>query len=343
MDADFVTALKATRPQPDLLPQELDVKVSMQYEGQSETLVLKRRRTTFGRGEADIVLQDPTASRKHFQLEVVRGNVVLHDLASANGTIYRGRWITSVNLKDGDHFQVGNTRFRISIKTTNLTPARLLALIALDDEESAALSKILDSENFATRTIDAQAMLELCRYELPDLLVVEGGAQALPDIETLKRLPRLRHTRVVSLHGPENASPAKQFRAVGVEDVLDRPVPAEHLKTIAKELQENPHTRAVNYPVSMRPEGYGDIQGRLVSLNILGARITAAPRRRPPAGTSMYLKLLLPNEYGVVLARGTWTADTEDGCEIAFTAFEGNGHLAVRRLVRDAAGAEDAS
>jgi CheY-like chemotaxis protein len=335
MAGDFTTAIKPARPQPDWLPHELEVRVSMQYEGKSESIMLKRRRTTFGRGDADVVTSDPTMSRKHFQVEVARNGAVLHDLASANGTIYRGRWITFANLHDGDAFQAGNTRFVISVRQTNLVPARLSALIALDGEEAGALARVFDDEVFAAKNVEPAGVMEACRAELPDLLIVEASPRELTAVENLKRLPRLRHTVVVMLVGPENAFLRERCRLAQADAVLDRPVPIESLQEIAEKLLERPHTRTLNFPASVRGEGGAEAQGRLVELSSMGARIRFHSEPAFNEGAEVQVKLLLPNEYGVVPARGVWRAFNEGEAAITFSSFESNGQLIVRRLLRD--------
>lgn len=334
--SDFTTAIKPARPQPDLLPHEMEVRVIMQFEGKTETVLMKRRRTTFGRGDADVVTADPTISRKHFQVEVARTGVVLHDLASANGTIHRGRWITFANLHDGESFQAGNTRFVVSIRTTNLTPARLAAVIALEGDEAASLASLLDGELFAVKTIEPNTLLEACRTDLPDLLITEASPRELTAVENLKRLPRLKNTHVIVLLSAENAYLAERCRLAGADEVLDRPVSLEAIEDIATRLAERPHSRSLNFPASIRMEGFGEAHARLLELQTMQAQIRVTPSVIPPSGTIVNLKLLLPNEYGVVQIRGEWREYDGEHATIAFMSFEGNGQLIIRRILRDA-------
>lgn len=336
MAGDFTTAIKPARPQADWLPHELEVRVSMQYEGKTDTILLKRRRTTFGRGDADVVAADPTMSRKHFQVEVARNGVVLHDLASANGTIYRGRWITFANLHDGDSFQAGNTRFVITVRQTNLVPARLSALIALEGEEAGALARVFDDELFSAKSVEPIALMEACRAELPDLLIIEASPRELTAVENMKRLPRLRHTIIVALVGPDNAFLRERCKLAGADAVLDRPVPIEALQEIAEKLFERPHTRTLNFPASVKGEGGLEAQGRLVELSSMGARIRFHSEPNFQEGAAVQVKLLLPNEYGVIPARGVWRSFDGGEAVVAFESFESNGQLVVRRLLRDA-------
>lgn len=333
MSADYTTAVKPARPQHDLLPHELDVRLQYEYAGKRESVTLKRRRTTFGRGDADVVLEDPTLSRKHFQVEVARNGVVLHDLASANGTIHHGRWITFANLKDTDTFQAGNTRFQIVIRTSNLIPARLEVLAALETDEASALAARLDGDTIAVRPVDSATLLESCRAVLPDLIIIDAGPRELVAIDNLKRLPRLSHTRVIALVAPENAFLRERCRIAGSDAVFDRPAGADEIHNAVTRLLEVPLKRAINLPASIKMESGGERHGRVLELHVRGARLRMATP--PQAGTALSVKLLLPNEYGVVLVRGHSGEPAGDEFDVAFTAYEGQGQLSVRKIVRD--------
>jgi DNA-binding NtrC family response regulator len=63
-----------------------------------------------GRSEqADVQLDEPAVSRRHFNLHI-NSSVVLEDLGSANGTVVRGRKVPSgrrVNVRPGDTIEIG--------------------------------------------------------------------------------------------------------------------------------------------------------------------------------------------------------------------------------------------
>lgn len=335
MEGDYTTALKLARPETDILPQELDVRVTMEYAGKQHTVQLQRRRTIFGRGDADVVVEDPTMSRKHFQIEVMRSGVVLHDLASANGTIYRGRWSTYIHLKDSDTFQAGDTRFRIAIRTTNLVPARLLAVVALDGEEASALARLLDSGDFAIRSVDSSELLGTCRSELPELVLFNGAVRELGILEQLKRMPRLRATHVIALLPTDDPSLRERFEAAGAETLLQRPVSTQSLQVVIDELVKHPLELHLNLPATLRIVGHGEFQTRLTSLSVREARLRIPAPVEVESETAVRIKLMLPNEYGVVQAQGVWQGSNEDIATVRLTAYEGNGQLVVRRILRD--------
>lgn len=71
-----------------------------------------------GRGEDnDLTLTgDTSASQRHARIEVVAGQVVIHDLASRNGTWVNGKRITGpVLLKHGDKILMGDTVFHLRV------------------------------------------------------------------------------------------------------------------------------------------------------------------------------------------------------------------------------------
>ncbi|MCI4012021.1 DUF3662 and FHA domain-containing protein [Brevibacterium sp. ZH18] len=70
----------------------------------------------FGRSSAscDIVIDDPGVSRRHFEITVERDHAVANDLGSTNGTLLRGRKLTSANLTDGDVLMAGDAEVRYS-------------------------------------------------------------------------------------------------------------------------------------------------------------------------------------------------------------------------------------
>ena len=69
---------------------------------------------TIGRGEHNtIVLPDTTVSRSHAIVTAENGKWILKDLNSANGTISKGKKITTTTLTSRDSFQIGSTSFEV--------------------------------------------------------------------------------------------------------------------------------------------------------------------------------------------------------------------------------------
>jgi pSer/pThr/pTyr-binding forkhead associated (FHA) protein len=65
--------------------------------------------------EADVPIGDAEASRRHAGLQVAAGTLYVTDLGSRNGTFLNGKRLSSegIELKIGDHIDVGNTRIEV--------------------------------------------------------------------------------------------------------------------------------------------------------------------------------------------------------------------------------------
>lgn len=70
---------------------------------------LSRAELTIGRAEeVDVLIADPTISRRHAKLRLISRELVsLEDLGSKNGTFFDGQRIERIDLRDGDRFQLG--------------------------------------------------------------------------------------------------------------------------------------------------------------------------------------------------------------------------------------------
>lgn len=100
---------------PSALPSpylQLDVEAYLLILGASpgqERRPLVRAKTTFGRRQADIVLEDPAVSSLHFQIEAFGKEFFLRDLESRNGTLLNGTKVRYSQLLPGDQITAGKT------------------------------------------------------------------------------------------------------------------------------------------------------------------------------------------------------------------------------------------
>jgi len=60
----------------------------------------------------DVILANPTVSRKHAKIECLQGRFMLYDLESANGTFVNEAKIRQCELQDGDEVRLGRARFK---------------------------------------------------------------------------------------------------------------------------------------------------------------------------------------------------------------------------------------
>jgi hypothetical protein len=76
----------------------------------SKTFPLSKDRVIIGRlAESDIVLNDPGASRRHAEVRRERGEFVISDLGSTNGTMINESTVGERALEEGDRITIGRT------------------------------------------------------------------------------------------------------------------------------------------------------------------------------------------------------------------------------------------
>ena len=86
--------------------QHLSLKV-VEGEEKGTVFPMSKARMLIGRGNADITLNDPTASRLHCAVEVSNQQVFLRDLSSSNGTFVNDQPVVVAPLREGSTFRVG--------------------------------------------------------------------------------------------------------------------------------------------------------------------------------------------------------------------------------------------
>ncbi len=74
--------------------------------------------TVVGRQHGDLVVDDPSISARHFQIEERGGQFYIRDLSSSNGTFLNDREVRSAPLQSGDRIQAGSTLFSFSVRHT---------------------------------------------------------------------------------------------------------------------------------------------------------------------------------------------------------------------------------
>lgn len=98
------------------LPEDQEFRLKV-LEGEEKGTVypLTKPRTLLGRVNADLLVDDPNASRLHCAIEIGEDGVVLRDLGSRNGTLVNNQPITTATLAGGSTFRVGSHIFQLLI------------------------------------------------------------------------------------------------------------------------------------------------------------------------------------------------------------------------------------
>lgn len=90
------------------LPQDKKYSLAvLQGKASGQIFHIQKVKTTVGRSDCDIVLDDPECSRQHATIEVLGSRVVLNDLGSTNGTFVQGERIQSSELENQNEFRIG--------------------------------------------------------------------------------------------------------------------------------------------------------------------------------------------------------------------------------------------
>ncbi|MFT4712716.1 MAG: pSer/pThr/pTyr-binding forkhead associated (FHA) protein [Candidatus Azotimanducaceae bacterium] len=72
-------------------------------------------RTEIGRAlECDISILEPSLSRKHAEIYIENGDLIIQDLGSVNGTYVNAKKVDKHSLKDGDVLQFQNINFIVN-------------------------------------------------------------------------------------------------------------------------------------------------------------------------------------------------------------------------------------
>jgi DNA-binding NtrC family response regulator len=117
-DAGMSTAVLQGPPEP--LPSRLRLEVA---EGPDAGRVLVLTRGTYVVGKStgcDLVLSDPTVSRRHLELVVHDTRILCRDLESKNGTLFNGARFHNLEIRVGASLVLGTTTLRVATPDTRL-------------------------------------------------------------------------------------------------------------------------------------------------------------------------------------------------------------------------------
>jgi hypothetical protein len=185
-------------------------------------VVLAARPLTLGRSRrCGLRLRDPKVSREHCCLTYFGGDLLVNDLGSAHGLVFRGERNESFRLKVGDGFHLGRTFVRFE------------ALGTIDDAELAAA--------------DAAAKPD----EGEDEADVEGEAAAAEPAAATAPAPAPAATTPVAWH---ELPPGAELAGFVVETVLGRSDRSIVYRAAQTQLQRKVALKVLNRPASAPPD-----------------------------------------------------------------------------------------
>lgn len=98
------------------LPENVEISLrALEGKEGGTVYAVPKPRMTIGRGNADIVVDDPMISRIHCALEVSDEGIRLLDLGSTNGTLVGEHPIESADLSSGSTFRAGEHLFQLVV------------------------------------------------------------------------------------------------------------------------------------------------------------------------------------------------------------------------------------
>jgi FHA domain len=97
-------------------------------DGTSKQIPLQKARLTIGRrAYNDLVLEHPTVSGEHAVVHLQRGEILIRDLNSRNGTLINGQPSMQHALTHGDQVEIGICKLRLYVKRRGQTIAPIIS------------------------------------------------------------------------------------------------------------------------------------------------------------------------------------------------------------------------
>lgn len=110
-------------------------------DGTSRQIPLEKARLTIGRrAYNDLVLEHPTVSGEHAVVHLQRGEILIRDLNSRNGTLINGQPSMQHALTHGDQIEIGVCKLRLYVKRRGQTLAPIIS------QQTAILVPIVSAE-----------------------------------------------------------------------------------------------------------------------------------------------------------------------------------------------------
>jgi len=112
--------------------------------GSDEIVRVDRSPLTIGRTGADLNLDDGSVSRRHCELVLAGGELILRDLKSSNGTYVNGVRMLERTMKDGDTVKIGQTEIRIILRVAAEPIPEAMAAAPAEITDNTALWSLVE-------------------------------------------------------------------------------------------------------------------------------------------------------------------------------------------------------
>ncbi|MBH24806.1 MAG: Fis family transcriptional regulator [Myxococcales bacterium] len=180
------------KPLGDLLPVERCRLEVLDGPEQGEARVFESPVVLIGSDPlCDLVLSDPTVSRRHCEIHARGGDARLVDLESTNGTFLRGIQVGELYLKGGSVFRAGRTHIKFSLETDwapvprdrtrygdiiGVSRALRDVFAILDKVAPSELSVLIEGETGTGKELIARAIHEHSRRASRSLVIFDCSA-----------------------------------------------------------------------------------------------------------------------------------------------------------------------
>jgi len=141
---------------------------------------------------ADLVINQPTVSRRHLAVELVAEGVLLRDLGSRNGTFYLGQRVRELVVTPGTRVRLGNVEIAIELDASALAdvdegPARYGELVGaapvmrqlfgmLERLEGSLVNVLIEGESGTGKELLARAIHRSSPVAAGPLIAINCGA-----------------------------------------------------------------------------------------------------------------------------------------------------------------------
>ena len=220
--------------------------------------------------QADVIVDEPSLSRRHAQINVTpEGVVTVEDLGSTNHTFINDVQRKRGSLSSGDRVRFGSVEYELEkdvapsesadatvlLQTTSRIGVTRTLLVA---DDSATIRNFVElafaAENITVVGVgNGDQAIDRIKSDLPDIVLADvdmPGKTGYEVVRYVRQTPRLAHIPIVLLTDASEADQAKAAEA-GSDGVLGKPLDPQAVIARVKELMARP--RRAQAPVAASP------------------------------------------------------------------------------------------